>query len=80
MKQKMPELVEQRENLPGLGHAVIDVNDRKNVVVKAEARKAFLAERVFENEDADAINRLPPFLQRLLDVAPVRLLFERYAE
>ena len=76
----MPEFVEQRENLPGLRRAVVDVDDRKKVVVEAEARKAFLAERIFENKDADAVKRLPPFLQRLLGVAPGHLLLELYAE
>ena len=59
VKQQMPELVEQRENLPGLRRAVVDVDDRENVVIEAEARKALLAERIFENEDADAVTRAP---------------------
>jgi hypothetical protein len=56
----MRKLVEQRKNLPRLGGAVVDIDDRENVVVEAEPRKAFLTERIFENEDADMVKRLPP--------------------
>lgn len=56
-KQKMRELVEQRENLPRLSRAVVDVDNREDIVVEAEPRKAFLAERIFENEDPDTVKR-----------------------
>ena len=52
-EEKMRQFVEQREDLPGLRRRIIDINDRKLIIVQAEPGIARLSELVFEYMDAD---------------------------
>src|SRR3546814_1519640 len=64
------QFVEIRENLPRLCRAVVDVDDRKLLVVEAESREIIGPKGVLKNEDADSLERSPPLLQRCFVVPP----------
>jgi len=67
VNDQMSDLVEEREDLTGLGSAVIDNNQRKfiNVVMQGESADFLLLERIFEYIDPNVLHDAPPRLQRI---------------
>src|SRR5205085_3636478 len=80
VKEQVPQLVEQREYLPGLGAGVVDVDDGEFVVVEAKAEVALRMKGIFEHEDANASEDIAPLLQRVLCARPLLLLLKRHPE
>src|SRR5688572_27251983 len=62
MEEQMCEFVEEGENLARLGRAVVDVDNREDLVVKGEARVLVDPECVLEYEDARLEQSAAPFL------------------
>src|SRR6266404_1798599 len=76
----MGQFMEQSENLAGLGRTVIDVDDRKFVIVEAETGIAIYAKCVLEDENARALKGVPPRFQRAFVVRPMALIGKGDAE
>ena len=72
--------MQQTENLPGLGGAVVQVYQGEVRIKQAETRNVFLFERGLEYKNAMRLHCLAPTLQGKLISFPPELVFQRYAE
>src|SRR5688572_17346167 len=76
----MRKFVEQREDLPRLCRAVVDVDDREFVIIDAEAGILVCLERILKDENSDFRNRAPPVFERHFNVWPFLLVCKRNAK
>src|SRR5580704_16039090 len=76
----MRQFMEQGESLAGFGRAIIDVDDRKFVLVKAETGIGVNAKRVLEHENATGLKDASPPFEGGFVVGPLVLLGNGNAE
>lgn len=72
--------MKQSKDLTRFRSAVVYINYREYVVIEAEAGVVVESKLVFENENANTDEGLPPAFQGFFIIIPRDLLFERYAE